>query len=359
MKPTATLFADPAWLSAHAPADDIVLATVGRLVRNLRGTPFPGWSTAESRAAVVERVLPAVAKLNGFARAWHADMAELSYEQRRALLVRKLLTPCMAARDAGCHLVLPRRRHAALMVNEEEHIVLHTFHPGAATAAAVEAMRGYAAELQQALPLASDPAFGYLTSLPGEAGDGMQLYQVLHLPALSMAGMMPQVTRAIEKLHLSLSPFVADGSDDTAHTFVFYSVPGPQGSIDELAEYFDAVMAHLVRRERQVRRRLVENDAEQMHDAVGRAYGLLRFAHRLSLKELRDAVSVLRLGTVCGMLVWSRGPAAALAELRALVRRLSVDAALAPDADAEELSSARATALRDRLMLADHTLTNP
>lgn len=341
-----TLLSAPAWMSGR-PGEDIVMASIGRLVRNLRGHAFPGWSTAEGRAAVAESVIPAVRSLPGLAReTLCAEMSELDYERRRALLAGKLLTPCMAARGEGCHLILPRRRHLACFVNEEEHIVFHAFRSGDSLSTVLSELRRIGAGLAERLPLAYDSAQGYRTSLPSEAGDGLQLYQVLHLPALTMAGMVPQITRAAEKLHVSISPFYSDGNDDTGNTYVFFSIPGPEGSTGELTAYFMNVMAHLCQRERQVRIKLMENSAEQVTDCIGRAYGLLRHARRLSLKELRDAASVLRMATVIGHIIWEDGADEGIAALRELCRLISVETALTPESMEEALPALRAAAAR-------------
>lgn len=341
-----TLLSAPVWMSGR-PGEDIVMATIGRLVRNLRGHAFPGWSTAEGRAAVAERIIPVMTSLPGLSReTFCAELSSLDYETRRALLAGKMLTPCMAARGEGCHLILPRRRHLAVFVNEEEHLVVHTFRGGDALSSVSGEMKRLAAELDTRLPLAHDAASGYLTSLPSEAGDGMQLYQVLHLPALTMAGMMQQITRATEKLHISISPYYSDGNDDTGNTYVFFSIPGPEGSSEELMSYFSVVIEHLCRRERQVRVKLMENSAEQVTDCIGRAYGLLRHARRLTLKELRDTCSVLRLATVLGHLVWEAGADEGIAALRELCRLISAETALTPESMEEALPALRAAAAR-------------
>lgn len=344
----------PAWLGNRRAGDDIVQMTVGRLTRNLRGHAFPGWSTPESRAEVLRLLEPAVRALPAFRSAWRAEMSDLSYETRRALLSCKLLTPCMAARGEGCRVLIPRRRHALAMLNEEEHLVIHTFRSGAASAAVAEELAQMASALEPTLPFAHDRAFGYLSSLPSEAGDGLQLYQVLHLPALTMAGMMSQVTRAAEKLHVNIAPFYADGQDETGNTYVFFSIPGPEGSSEELIQYFDGVMAQLCERERQVRVRLQENSADRLTDCIGRAYGLLRYARRLSLKELRDTCSVLRLATVLGHLEWAGGAAHGVGLLRELCRNLTVQGALVSAAEEERQPQHRADVVRRVLAAEPH-----
>lgn len=347
-----TLLSAPVWMSGR-PGEDIIMATIGRLVRNLRGHAFPGWSTAEGRARVAEQIIPVITSLRGLSQGTiHAEMSELDYETRRALLAGKLLTPCMAARGEGCHLILPRRRHLSIFVNEEEHLVLHLFRSGDALYPVLGELRRIGADWATRFPFAHEASYGYRTSLPSEAGDGIQMYQILHLPALTMAGMLPAITRATEKLHVNISPFYSDGNDDTGSTYVIFSIPGPEGASEELAAYYMSVITHLCIRERQVRRKLMETSAEQVTDCIGRAYGLLRHARRLTLKELRDACSVLRLATSLGHLIWDDGADAGIAALRELCRRNAVESALTPESTESALPALRAAAARR--FLAEH-----
>ena len=175
MKINTLLSTPPNWAPDRNTTEGIVVGSIVRLVRNLAGFPFPGWSTAEKRAAVAARVLPVIKSIQGFKTAFYAELSQLSYGQRRALLTRKQLTPCMAARQDGCHVIIPPRRHTLLMVNEEEHIVAHSFQDGLNLERGIKEMKQLAQQLEQNLELAYAPQHGYLTSIPSEAGDGLQL----------------------------------------------------------------------------------------------------------------------------------------------------------------------------------------
>lgn len=341
------------WLTKCRDTDDIVLGTVGRLVRNLSGYRFPGWSTREDRDSVSRILLPVLRGLRGFRDAVCAEMSELSFEQRRALLVRKQLTPCMAARQSGCHLLLPLKRNVVCMVNEEEHLVIHVSRSGNSVRETLTDLRKLAAEIEQKVSFARDSRNGFLTSMPGEAGDGIQIYSMLHLPALSIANMIPQVSKAMEKLHLSISPYYSDGEDDTGNMFIVYTIPGPPGSTDEMTAHFRSVLKDIVTREMQVRRRLAEEPGFVLEDKVARAYATLGYARRLSLRECRNAISVLRLGRVLGMIQEDEREdiRESLRRFRELDTALALCTALSP-AD-EEAAYPIARAIMTRRFLAD------
>lgn len=339
------------WMLECDDEQDVVIGTIGRLVRNLPGYRFPGWSTAEDRRAVSDILLPALKGLRGFKNAYCCEMLELSYEQRRALMVRKQLTPCMAARQDGCHLIIPDKRNIICMVNEEEHLVLHACRAGNSIRETINELRRLASALESKVSFAHDSRNGYLTSMPGESGDGIQIYTILHLPALTISNMMPQVCKAMEKLHVNISPYYSDGEDDTGNQFIAYSIPGPEGSTDEMLTHYRAVLKNLINREQQVRFKLALEPGLILEDKVARAFATLSHARRLSLQESRNALSILRLGRVLGMIDWDDDgqPKFALSQLRHLDCVLALYTALNTEEQEVTAPVARAGAIRMQL----------
>ncbi len=337
------------WEPDRNTTDGVVLGSIVRMVRNLQNFSFPGWSTQESRAAVADAILPVIKNLRGFKTAYYAEMSELNYGKRRALLTRKQLTPCMAARQDGCHIIIPQNKPVLIMVNEEEHLVAHAFRNGLDFDSSLDELDMLDEMLQEHLDFAYTPQNGYLTSIPTEAGDGLQLYCLLHLPGLTLANMMNQVTKALEKLHVSISPYFSDSQDDTGHLFVLFSIPGPEDSIEELQLSFTEVIQHLVRRELQVRRKLLADSGLYLQDAISRAYGLLNNCRRLSIKELRDAVSLLRLGTLQGLIHWDEPERNILIALNCFGLEQATLTAMAEEYGDPQLCLKRAAAARDFL----------
>ncbi len=312
------LSSTPSWLTGEGDIGDIAIATLGRLVRNLPDYSFPGWSTAKTRHSVVDTLLPIVLARPGFKTAFHADMASLSLEQRRILLERRLITPCMAARQEGCHVIVPRKQDISVMLNEEEHLVAHFFRKGFELATVLRDMQHFAESLERDVRFASNSEQGYLTSLPSEAGEGMQFYAVLHLPALTLNDNTEQLARGLEKLQVNMSPFYNGMQDDTGNTYVLFTPAIPVNETEEVMEDFSNVVQAVIVRELQVRSRLLSTSAVDIADRMGRALGTLCYAMRLSYRESLDYLSLLRLGNQYGLLAWEQPANKVMNELTAL-----------------------------------------
>lgn len=295
----------PPWFRRGGDEGDVILGVMGRLVRNLKGHPFPGWSTADERRKVADILLPAILSQPGFKTAAHAELNELSYGERRTLLERRQLSPCMAARQDGCHLLINRRQDTVIMLNEEEHLVVHSFVPGYDFGELFSVLFRLPEALSNDISFAEAPGRAYLTSLPGEAGDGIQLYCILHLPALSLSNMMPQVIRGLEKLQLNGAPFYPQLGEECGNLYVIYTHPVPPNSLADILTHLTDITSSLTEREHQVRARLLElykrGDTFPV-DRINRSYGLLSYARAITLAEWVDAISMLRLGVHYGFI---------------------------------------------------------
>ncbi|MBR5895424.1 MAG: hypothetical protein IKZ13_07775 [Akkermansia sp.] len=312
----------PVWFRENSVGCDVVLGVMGRLVRNLPGHAFPGWSTAEGRRAVADILLPAILRQTGFKTADCAEMPQLDYATRRAILERRQISPCMAARQDGCYLLINKKQDTVIMVNEEEHLAIHSFVQGKDFDHLLALLERLPQALSRELSFAENNSTGYLTSLPGEAGEGIQLYAVLHLPAMSLSNMMPQINRSIEKLQLNIAPFYPHLGEECGNMYVIYTNPAPQGALEDILNHLNTITDSLVAREYQVRDRLKEmhdNGEVFPSDRINRSYALLRYAPAISQAEWVDALSLLKLGISLGFISSeTRSADELLAELTAL-----------------------------------------
>ena len=312
----------PPWFQNPGEEGDVIIGSMARVVRNLVGHKFPGWSTDEDRKAVADKLLPLIKQLPGNkTAAFCAEMPELDYTQRRLLLERKLMSQCMAARQGGCHVIINGKQDITYMINEEEHLVMHLFSSESDYESLIGKAEAICNKLADELTFARDATGDYLTSLPTETGSGVQLYTVMHLPALVAADMMPQIKRALEKLMLHMAPLYSNMGDDVANLFVVYTPPILTSGEADMAGHLRDITLTIAEREHDVRNRLNNNAStiSLLPDMVSRAYGLLQYAYRLEYSEFINALSMMRLGTVLGYIEpVETSPAEFLAHMAAL-----------------------------------------
>lgn len=310
----------PPWFSPTEKPGVHFLGCMVRLVRNLPGRPFPGWSTEDSRQAVVDTLLPAIKKMPGFKSPFIAEMASLSYGERRLLMERKQITSCLAARQKGCWLAINGNQDCSVFLNEEEHLVIHAFGQGADMEGPLRQVEELAEALEKKAEFAFSPSHGYLTSVPSECGEGIQLYCIMHLPTLILGNTLPQVTKAMEKLQLNISPFFPELGDNAGHIFVVYTSPMPLGLKDEVGMHLKEVADALTEQEWNMRRKMLGSVPTRclILDQISRARGLLQYALLPDYKETVHALSLLRLGMDEGLLESAMGYERIMGELAKL-----------------------------------------
>lgn len=286
----------PCWQRPVPQGDGVVLSTVARVVRNLPGHCFPGWSTAEDRAAVAQKLLPVLRSYPRFRNCHRAEMTELNHGERRILLERRQITPCLAGRQDGCHLLISRDQELAAMVNEEEHLCLHISAPGLDVDKVMNEVIDICQYLESKFYFSYRPKEGFLTSMPREAGEGLQVFAMLHLPALSITGNIDKVRLALEKMHLNLLSFCPE-AEESGNLYILFTEAIPNGATIEMVEHFSHICSTLAVKERRLAAVSFDrNDGEDYIDMVYRAYGLLRYARLLDYREMLGAVSLVRLG---------------------------------------------------------------
>ncbi len=287
------------WHHQSSAGADILMGSIARLSRSLAGHCFPGWSSLESRREILSILRPAVQAQRGYKTAFRVEMSDLDLHSRRLILERKLLSPCMAARQEGCEIIIPKKQNISIMLNEEEHLVIHRYSQDFECRNMQDQLMSFAANIEQKLPqggFARNEQQGYLLSQPSECGDGMQFYVLLHLPAMVLSDMRVQIQRACGKIGLGIHAFYSDDDGDTGNIFVIYTQPAPLGKSQQSIASLERVIQTLINREAEVRRKLFILRPWAVRDQVGRALGLLSYANCLSYKEMADSISMIRLG---------------------------------------------------------------
>lgn len=169
---------------------DVLLGHNTLMEFNLRGYPFPGWSEAEDRREVSELILASLDDLFP-ADEWvlQAEMKQLTKEERMLLIEREQITPSMAARMDGVYVLINRRQNIHAFINDEEHLMIQTYHPGGMKGLK-NARRAALADQQRflkKLPVAFDQRIGLLFSDPCKGGEGIWVAALVYLPGMMMA----------------------------------------------------------------------------------------------------------------------------------------------------------------------------
>ncbi len=296
-----TLIKHPAdWMTGGQGVHGAVLTSRIRLARNLRRHPFPGWAKRDQRAAALDLMRPAVESLPAMKGAFSHELGDLTSVQKQVLVERHLISREHAARGEGSAAIIERRQTFSLMLNEEDHMRMQAIRPGLQLTAAFNALSELDTELEESLEFSFDPTLGYLTTCPTNLGTGLRASAMLHLPGLVLSDQIGQVLQAVNKIGLAVRGLYGEGTESLGNLYQISNQSTLGESEETIIRRLERVISQVSNHEQNAREKLLEDDPEMVSDKIGRAYGVLRYAHIIDSKEALNHLSLLRLGGTLG-----------------------------------------------------------
>lgn len=156
--------------------------------------------------------------------------------------------------------------------------------------------------IEDTLTFAFHDRLGYLTACPTNVGTGMRVSVMLHLPALVITRQIEKVFRSLQKIGLAVRGLYGEGSQAMGD---FYQVSNQVtlGRAEEvLIKQVREVVPLLIEYERKARDFLIQENHENLHDRVSRAYGILCTAQTISSEETMHLLSSVRMGVNLGLI---------------------------------------------------------
>ena len=295
------LFQAGEWLSGTGPESDIVMSTRIRLARNLRDFPFLT-RIDEARKTALERRLSQVLQDEGLGVTHYQNLEEATPIDRQCLVERHLISKDHAAGRGDRGVALGARGALSVMVNEEDHLRVQVLRSGFQPDACWRRILELDRALEERVDFAFSPEFGYLTACPTNAGTGMRVSVMLHLPALVMTKQIEKVFQAVNKINLAVRGFYGEGTQALGD---FYQISNQitlgQSEEDILKAATDHV-PQIIKFERNWREKLLKENRAGLEDRVWRAFGMLERARLITSEETMDYLSAVRMGVNLGLI---------------------------------------------------------
>lgn len=275
----------PAWLAVDAPQNDVVLSSRVRIMRNLQGHAFPHQLERKELNEVQSQVLGA---LKG------ADleiMRQLAPGERHYLVGCRLISFEFAFESPGRSLVLNKDRSASVMVNEEDHVRIQALSAGWSPDAAILQADTLLKRLEDKVPFAWSPRFGYLAASPYNSGEGKRISAMLHLIGLARLKRLPNVLKALASRKIASRGLFGESSRAIG---AYVQVSITEG---RLADFIGAC-EYLMTEERAARR---EVSREFLTERMANVRDFVRGSPVLSLADAFRSLAWLRWAAVIGL----------------------------------------------------------
>ena len=193
---------------------------------------------------------------------------------------------------------------AIICINMDDHILIRVKAQYEDEQTAIHQAKDLAQVLSQGSAYAKDANIGWLTAKPQYAGTGLQLTYVLHLPMLSM---MQQIKGNAAKLNAEHRFLLRSqsGTEENNEPTLYYlrNLFTAYGSSANLLQDIQGKLIELTGKEQGLRKKILKFTNRSIYsDQIFRAYGILKYARRLTQTEFLSYWSKLRLGANAGLL---------------------------------------------------------
>jgi len=300
----------PRWMRRCDSHCDVVISSRVRLARNFAHHPFPHQAAAaelvELRQYVFELLEELAETSNLLQDAGILPFEEFADWERQSLVERHLTSQDHIDHELSRAMVALSDASLSLLINEEDHLRLQSLLPGLQLAAAFTLTCKLDDLLEKLCggEFAYDAKLGYLTACPTNVGTGLRASVMLHLPALEITGRMAGAKSLASEHGFVLRGTFGEGSKAHGHLYQLSNQITLGQDENAILQEVEEAVSRLIEMEREVRSAFVGSKSQLAQDAVGRAYGTLRFARRISYREASNHLSLLRLGTHLG---WVKG----------------------------------------------------
>lgn len=336
------------WLAPGGPLNDVVISSRIRLARNLAGFRFLPKADVGERAQIERALFEAISSTEIGRDTFYVDIEKSDPLDRQLLVERHLISRQHAEGEGSRGVAVANSEMFALMINEEDHLRVHVLRRGLNLDEAWNQIAQVDAALEAHVDFAYHKRYGYLTACPTNAGTGLRVSVMLHLPALKVTNEIEKVFRAAKDMRLAVRGLYGEGTEALGDFFqVSNQVTLGQTEEEILTSFKDNVIPSIVKYEQEMRRALTEERLTALDDKVWRAVGLLENARAISSEEAMFLLSHLRMGVVLGRV--KHIDLQSVNELFIAAQSAHLQKRCGKKLDGERRSVVRADFIRDRL----------
>lgn len=288
------------WYKDTGEQSDIVISTRVRLARNLRGIPFPRKASEEDCEKVISLVTEALSTLNF--KFTKESLKDMPRNRRLSLVEERYISPNMAESKKSGAVFISEDKTVSIMVNEEDHLRIQGIFAGYEREKAYDIISKIDTYLAEKLEYAVHSKYGYLTTCLTNAGTGMRVSYMMHLPAIVNAGIAENLFQAALKLGVTVRGMYGEGSKSGGYLFQISNQITMGRSEEEIMTNLSKVVENIIAKERELRTKMHKQKGLIMEDQIMRSLGILKSARLMQSKELLTLLSNIRLGVSLGLI---------------------------------------------------------
>ena len=198
--------------------------------------------------------------------------------------------------------VISEDKHLIIMINGENHITVRLRADKAKFKELYEEAKYIMDFIEQNFDIAFHEKFGYLNSSINNLGTAFRVSSVIHLPILNRKRSINQLNDELNQVGLCLEDIYVNENIGISNLYRVYNKVTIGIREEEILNDIEAITYQLVMKEKNVRKKFLETDREELEDKIFRAEGILTNARKITFRESLGLLSMIRLGVEMDMI---------------------------------------------------------
>lgn len=286
------------WYEDSSMSNDVIISSRVRLARNLFNFPFSRKMTKELSWQMIETVRDAFFSQNEAAGQYYdfINVDALDDVSKTALVENHALSPALIKSQMPSAVILSKDESDSIMINEEDHLRIQALAPGRSIAKVYRAANEIDDLLNERLKYAYSNKYGYLTSCPTNLGTGLRASYMMQLPFLESANMIKPLGEEMNKFGFAIRGSYGEGTQALGSIYQISNQKTLGQSEEEIIASLENIVNQVTDQEKSLRRRSIRHNYLSYEDSIYKAYGILKYARKISAKEAMDYLSNIRIG---------------------------------------------------------------
>ncbi|MDD6196787.1 ATP--guanido phosphotransferase [[Clostridium] aminophilum] len=337
------------WIDCVKNDPSNVVASRVRLVRNWDEYRFPSKLADEEADEMVRRLKDLFRDLpdrDGKDYDYHS-FRSLKEIDRIALQERRHLNKTLVDKKTPGGIILSEDERVGLVLNADDHIRLSVLHEGAGLEECWEEADRLDDYINEKIYYAFNEKYGYMTAYPTNVGTGMKASVLLHLPSLNASQRFQGFMSDMSRFGVGVRGVYGRGKENYGDLYEIYNQKTLGVTEQEILDRVGYVAGQVADQERKIRTGTLQKHHLMMEDEAYKAYGVLKYARKLSVKEAMIFLSHVRCGTEDKLLTLSSP--VSIYSIMIGVQPANLQRSAQKPLDQDELAMERARYVREKL----------
>lgn len=294
-----SIFTTPAvsWLTKTSiESSNTVLTSKICISRNLQNFPFAHKASDDELSAIKYATLNLIPILETGTNLHFAylELDTLTSNELQILYDKQLINKNCVQNPQYKLLFYSEDLSITILVNDIDHLKISCFSSDLNFAALLDQVLLIDDIIETQFELAFDEKLGYLTANPINLGTALKASTILHLPLLASSQQLAKIINIAPQIGINIQKLYPQSN--TNNLFEISTLLTLGLKEQDIINQLNDILIKLITHEQEARLSLLDCTQDELEDRVWRSLAILKYARLISLEEVFDLLSELRLG---------------------------------------------------------------